>query len=678
MTKKYARELGMDYGIQTLGKKGLTAAREATAEGVEEMTNLWAEQAGTQEGKKGNVYGIGEQLKLLEDYFKYTWNEEGALNFMLGAVAGPVQNTLAAALPVHKVNLGGLMRNDKNQLVDAKGNVVTDIKDAAVNYYQNGKRVTAAKKNRILMEHQMGQLNKMMLDDIDYLSKIQQEITEAISNGDVDKAASLREQMFQAHKLKAVAMGMGSAFKNTYASIMDLDNTKTEKAELMEKAQEMEQAVAQAKAAGEDTTQMEVDLKALKEQAAAASEKTAAMKLGFASQVGDESYKEKAKRTIEDIDAMEKIYDMTQRKFKIDDLVSTPEEKHLSDFMFSLYSDHYLNGRSLEEVEKEIAANEAPVSPYLMDVFAEAHHAAAKRAKGYRSSTLAAAKAKEDLDRLVQEAAKGTIEGDQAVENILNQYGVVMMDGEDVPSAVRRMVKAIDDSIKETRKKADEEMVALTESEHYKEWAEENKGKTLEDYFASLELGMRSLRDHENLMDRKAQLELRQSILKKNIDEIEKKPTLDRLMKNAENFYTTLGEKLSKMMQDRVEQRRDEAKIRSTAIRYHEAQKTKLKNEYQRKINELAQQVEDKKKRIEELNKEIKALQDKLADKEAVLKNKISPRGIMEQIDQRVKEIQKISEELKTLTEQIASYMDYLDLLEDQPLPVTYEQAMAM
>lgn len=675
LTKEYARELGMDYGIQTMGKKGLTVLREAVAEGLEETNTLFAEKAGTEQGKQGKTKGLMSQLQLLEDYGKHTFNEEGALNFMLGAVAGPVQNTIAAALPMHKVPMGGYARNDKNELIDAAGNVVTDARQAAINYYNQGKRVTAAKKNRLMAENQFGDIKKQIMDDFEFLENTQKKIVEHLEKGEVNEAKALRDSMFQAHQMKSVRMGMGEVLKNTYQSIAGLDNEVTEKDEIGEKLKGAKQSLAQVQAEGGDTTQIETEVKDLELKLQAVSDKTLAMKLGFASEVGDTDYKKKAEKAIRMIDMAQRNYDRAQKMFGTEDLISTDEEKHLADFMFQLFTDRDYAKEDLAEIDAELAAKTAPFNEYLFDTYAEQHKASSDMARNIRNANLTAAKLQADVDEINRLSQVGTIDARANMEALFEKYGVMVMEGETMQSAADRVVKIMEQIRDEQIDKGKENLRSITESEHYRAWADDeaNKGKKMEDYYKSLQLDMRTTLDHEQLMDRKAQTEAKIKLLEANIQEVTKRNTLTALQKNAEDFYKKLEKKLIDLQKATIEKRTSDRVNRNAAIRYNEEQKKKLIHEYTLKAKELGDQIKAIQDKIRQLNEENRSLQDKMADKASLRDNKLSFSALNSRVTENLKEMDKLSKEAAKLAEEVESYLRYIDTLDNSVAPVSYE-----
>jgi hypothetical protein len=113
-------------------------AKESVAEGFEELTNNWAENTATAHGKKGEELGFVEQLGTLKDYFttKGVLDADGSLNFVMGAILGPIEHGVASHLPMHRQIIGTETKtvNGREVMVDDKGEETDDYEKAKKKY----------------------------------------------------------------------------------------------------------------------------------------------------------------------------------------------------------------------------------------------------------------------------------------------------------------------------------------------------------------------------------------------------------------------------------------------------------------------------------------------------------------------------------------------------------------
>lgn len=330
---KYARELGTNMGLRGMGNKALTATREATAEGIEELTNQFAERTGMEEGEKGKSYGFFEQLGQLSNYLDRTMNEEGALNFAMGAIAGPLQNTLASTIPYHKVVTG-----------EGKTEYMNSIK-----------------KNRSITGKFFTDIRDKVLEDAEYLQKTEKEIQQAIVAGKPLQAEKLKNDYFNLMNLNSVSLGMGENVKETYRSIMELDNTKVDTQELQEKLGVIVNNLPTAK--GEEVQALNEQKVVLEDALQNSKGKTAAMRLGFASSPQDNAYKERAREAIETLDELQEIHEKVQKRFGIDNDVTSVSEALVADNMFQQMGKAHVLKKEIEKRKKEAAAAGTPIVP---------------------------------------------------------------------------------------------------------------------------------------------------------------------------------------------------------------------------------------------------------------------------------------------------------------------------
>ncbi len=158
--------------------------REFAFEGFEELEGQFSQSAGEnfKDGKRAN---IDKAIGQLQNFFKYTLNEEGALNFFMGGFTGGVQTGVLENIPIHKVNklnMQGkpdIVYNEQGEPVvqkqwvnartrDAYGKQImfNDYKEAIqhdLNHISNIQDRIRASTNPIEKEHLLIQLSKLWM-----------------------------------------------------------------------------------------------------------------------------------------------------------------------------------------------------------------------------------------------------------------------------------------------------------------------------------------------------------------------------------------------------------------------------------------------------------------------------------------------------------------------------------
>lgn len=636
---KYARELGTDMGLMGLGKKGLTAGREAVAEGVEELTNQFAERTGIEEGTKGKTYGLVDQLGQLSNYFDRTMDQEGALNFIMGAVAGPIQNTAAAALPWHKVQ-DGLMQNDKGELLDANNQVVKDVKDAAPKYtYMN-----AIKKNKSMTNQFFTNIKDRVLEDAKFLERTEEAIKQAILDGKPQEAEELKNDYFNTLNRNSVQLGFADNLKETYRTIAALDNTKVDTDELEQKLSTAESALEAKVQAGEDTTEIQATVAELQSELEKSTGKTAAMKMGFTNSLEDNSYKERALEAIESLTERQEIYDKVHKKFGGDKDVASLEQKHVADVIFERLAILHENKKRIQKLEKELAELDSElVGTDGLDSEVASVQKRQRQAAQEREGVFARAQTlKEEIDAFNAYLNNPTDTTTHAKAlKLLQTYGG-LTNGEDLDSAVERVIKSLVSIDKSLASKIDELKRRDLESPEFLAWLEQNPGKNYQTYEKQLAEKFVSSQRRQELQETILKFKDKIQIQSEEVDALQDARTLEKLQKNTESYFKKLEKKA-----------KEEAEAMKLKVEeYHKDRAA------QEKANENAM------KRIRgRYREEMESIQNKLPklrDKIVKLKNQLENLPFSESY---FKNMHDLTEEINQLEEQILNLTDRFEQL---------------
>ena len=653
----FATELGTNMTPTERVKSILKHTREAVAEGVEEMTTQWAEQVGTEEGKKGKAHGFLEQLSQLDNYFKYTMNEEGGLNFVMGALAGPIQNAVASHIPMHRVETGNY-RTDPvtKELVDEDGKPVQSAKDAAKEYYENGKRLTSAKRNRIITEQDFEGIKNRIVEDLKYIGDQKEQLAEATKNGDIKKADEIRANIFSLMNRNAVQNGMSANLKESYRSIAALDNTKTDTEELTEKLEDAAKTLQQIKAQGGDTTEIDAEITQLQDAVNKSKNQTPAMMLGFAGKVGDMSYKEKAERSIKHLDNLQNIYDKTFAKFGMDKDHGNSEEKHVADFIYQLAADKYLTQSALEDARAELGKEDKDSEPsiginLMLDSYAAAHKALRDRARRIRTAAkkiINHNKIIDELNRLSNEPP--SLARDMRYEEILNQFGVTMtMEGESGETAGERLKSALQKTVKTLDANYESAIQENLDDPEFQEWKKSHPNDTLEDYIKHVNKNMTDSLYQQQLTDTIGELEDKIGALEEVYTNTTSPKGLEKLMRNSANFYEELSKKYEALQKASQTKRREVLVNESEKQAYNRKVRRRLRDMYMKKIDAL-------KASVTSLNAELQRLAQELMD---------NPEKAIYIVDN----IQILKDKINLMTQDITNYTEYINSLQDSIVP---------
>lgn len=174
-----------------------TLSAEAFQEGIEEDVNVFAEGEGYREGQ---VQGMIKSKKAssVDRFFDTMFSEEGAINFLSGAVGGVAQTAGLTYAP---------LRTTK----DDKGVI---------------SRVSARELEKLENQKAQKEVITTFKEDLKYLQEKQQELNKAIESKDkvaIDKA---RQDLFNIAALKSIRNETSEELAQEIAQVASVDNTK--------------------------------------------------------------------------------------------------------------------------------------------------------------------------------------------------------------------------------------------------------------------------------------------------------------------------------------------------------------------------------------------------------------------------------------------------------------------
>jgi len=350
-------------------------AVEAGSEGLEEMVNQFAERTGDAVGDKTAKSGFVSQFSELSNFFDRTMDEEGALNFVLGAVGGVAQGVLLKNIPMHRE----IQRDEQGNALPVLGRD-GEIVDGK---YQT-KLVSAKTRDENGTKKYYANVRDAVLKDIDWMQTKQQELADAVQAKDKTKAQSIRDEVLTNHLSNAIGMGMTEAFQQEYRNIASVDNTQDLSAPFVQQAQDLEQAkkdiLEQEQANYADlspdakTSYDEADL-AQKEAIKKADElkdQTAATQARYATDKNDNAYKEKAERQVKNLETFQKMYNDIKSRFLG---VEGAEAANVSDAILTRRINNFLKSQNITDRETELSQIEAQNNQFLAQLGVDANTA---------------------------------------------------------------------------------------------------------------------------------------------------------------------------------------------------------------------------------------------------------------------------------------------------------------
>lgn len=354
-TKDYVRRLALQ-SPQFINEIGKTKYGELFAEmgqeGVEEVVTQLAENVGRQQGIDGKDYGFGEQFLEATKSIKSVMNDEGVLNFALGALGGLGQTVL----------LQNIIPSQKINKLDSNGKLIPKMKDGEVMLDKKGNPlyetqfVSPRKRDTYDNLLVFNDLTDSLNHDLSFISN---QIDKISQEKNPLKREEYKRQLFAVNTLDSIFKGMGSNLIESYREINATDNNNDIANDILEQANKVkeegdkilngrsiEELSPEEKEAVDQLQQKYVQLQ---KQALEGKDKTQAMLLGLANNKEDNDFKKRGEIAIAQIEDIAKAYEKYKNKYNL------PEEEnvHYAEYLTKLYAD--VKGR--ETIQNDLEAD---------------------------------------------------------------------------------------------------------------------------------------------------------------------------------------------------------------------------------------------------------------------------------------------------------------------------------
>lgn len=287
-----------------------SALRESGQESLEEILNVFAEKEGRQAG------GVDKDTDFLTTFLDAAKSEEGILSGLLGALGGIGESQILRRLPIHKVT------TPEETITDATGKPVT--KPGETKWMSS--KALEDKEN----EEKFELFKNSVIDDWNTIKQGQKELgglVASLANATDSEAVAIKaaiemkkNQLFNLRSYGSLQNGNTQALVDMFEEIGQLDNTKVLSDEIDTKITELR--TQQSAAADQDTKNaLETQINTLESERNSVLGMTAAMKAGVATAVGDDSYKDIAKKKIQRVRELEKVYDNVMARYNYGDAI---------------------------------------------------------------------------------------------------------------------------------------------------------------------------------------------------------------------------------------------------------------------------------------------------------------------------------------------------------------------
>jgi len=455
--------------------------KSSGGEGIEELTNLFAERTGEALGqswddktKTARTKGLFDQFGELSHYFERTMDKEGALSFALGAVGGVAQSSIIDNIALHKVT----KMDDNGKAIE------TGEKDAAGNKIYETQRVSARNKGKYHDRLYFNNVKDAIISDIDSIEKAKAAMGIARAAGQHDRAEAIQDDLLDANNYNAVHMGMAGNYAETFREMAKADNKTPERAAMLPQIEAMNDGI-DAMEDGPDKEAAIVQRDALQAKYEKAGDVTEAMRLGLAKDMDDNEYKKKAETAISSLSDLEKIHAKIQQKYGRED---NPAVQRVADAISSREMTLYSMDKRIKRLEQkalELKSEEdvlidasSDVTGYNKEIIrsSEAEQVAIETQNRYAEQAALLRDAKTALQANPNDAAAKAV-----VNNLIKKYHILGMEEDSELGAVAKLEQVLIRRHRFAEAKVKESQDVLYNTTGYNEWAQANPDKKFED-----------------------------------------------------------------------------------------------------------------------------------------------------------------------------------------------------
>lgn len=575
----FARELA---DTKTFKQATLKKFREAGSESLEEVNTQFAEQAGLSDGEKGVI----TQFKSMANYVDYVWNEEGALNAMLGAVGGVGQQAITQNVPMHKSFSHYSTENGK--YINADGKVVATAEEAQKNYHTTkifGKEFGRVTNKQIASSTGIKRFNDIrdkVVADVEEAAKFRTDMAALVASGDVVGAKALSNEYFNLVSKQSILAGTGQALQGTFDAVLAIDNTLTDTEEIQEKLDAAVEQQQKVVAEGGNTLEADKTVTFFEAELAKTKGQTSAMMLGFAVDKTDNEYLDKAREAKKDLDYLSTMRENTNTKYGANP-ESAPEVQYIADMVFERKANLYYAKRQLEEFKKKEASLRSNTTDESIGVLSSTLDT-------MRTNAAAIQKLQTAIASLSDPTTK-------SFENTLYYYGNMSFENasiNDVKDLKAKLNGLLDSRIKEYNKAEETER----DNDLFKEWADRTGSQDFAEFIQDMSKDAKETATKMAYKEAIEQETDRIKIAEDTIAGMDNAAVLAKVVKSAQEY--------DRFMQDRANERakqlQEEKNERLQAfndLKLHKLETlSRLRDSY---VKEYKQSIADSRARLQEM-----------------------------------------------------------------------------
>ena len=557
-------------------------ASEMTQEGIEEVVTQLAENTGRDEGSNSKNVGYLDSFQSAYNNINSVLNDEGLLNFGLGAIGGIGQTVL----------LDNVVRSQRVNKLSKDGNLVLDVEETKKQNKPVYQTQLLSPRKRDIYDNEIfyNNMKDTLVSDLNNIQDIQNKLA---TTTDKVKKEELYRKLFAVNTNNSIYKGTGDNLIADYEKILKQDNTIDLSIDLKKQADELLTKIESNKQLlstdlDEDTKKrVEEEQKVivpqyteLAKQQLANEGKTIASNLGLSTGIGDNNYQIRASKAISHIKQLSELHKKNKDKYIL------PEETkvNFADYVTKLQGDILGRKSILQDLDNDFNTERADFQMFSgIEEYGNVQNILAN------SELTSYYNERNDIvDRIKQYDTDKDI---SIFSEIADNLKVKVNDEADLSRAMSKKLDDIDKSIKDKEENIKQSII---NSKSFKD----SKFDSLEKY---LDHFSKKNTDYNNVVNFSASLHE----YRRNIDNIQSKLDYVTSNKGRSNYINNQNERI------KLESKQIEAN--HNIYSYQEAVQMADETYYNSKIEELDNEEKDRlKKEIEDIKSEIVELEKQI------------------------------------------------------------------
>lgn len=557
---------------------------EMSQEGIEEVVTQLAENTGRISGEQGKDLSYLEQFQSAYNNLNSVVNNEGVLNFALGAIGGISQTLLLDnVIPSQQINTlseeGSLIpiKNEDNTIkVDSKGNPIYKIQ-----------RISPRARDIYDNQQYYNNIKDSLFSDLSYIDDLQNKLA---NTTDKVEQKEIYRKLYSIGTLDSIYKGMGENLISSYQKILEQDNNTDLSEAPLQEAEQLQNQINNIKSATNEKGELseeqknqllELDkiLKQKQKEAIDLKDTTIAMQLGLSKNKDDNDYKIRATKAINQIKQVDNFYKKNKDKYIL------PEEVNVNfaEYITKLQSDIIERQNIQQDLENDLLTEKTNFQLFFsIEEYGDIENML------LNSSLSSLIKENDKLNKAIKEYDK--INDINILKDFVDTTDKKVYSNDDI---LDNLNKKIENNNKLIEEKENEVSESIKNSPSF----QKSKAKNIDDYVSKW---IKKYPDFQNLMSFKESL----NEFTRNTESIKNKLNDVTSSKGRARFINNHNQ--------RIKDLKEQIEAQHNIYSYEEARKANEDNYYIDKIEKLNKEQEKK------INNEVKKLENEIKQLENI------------------------------------------------------------